>query len=177
MPLRVSVGLTKKIGQPHYGSLGASCHVDYEAESGLLQHDVAKFHDQVKSAFVACRQAVQHELYGTTSEQSPPEQPPNGEDASSSDEASAEAPSNGQPSGPPPAANGHDQASRNGRKATDSQVRAIRRIADRLQLNLADWLQRHFGLRVAEELSVGDASQTIDAFKALLAHPGHGGQR
>ena len=62
MPLKVSVGLSKKIGQPDYGSLGASCHVEYEADSVLLFHDLDTFHRQVKAAFVACKQAVQDEL-------------------------------------------------------------------------------------------------------------------
>jgi hypothetical protein len=32
MPLRLHVGLTKKIGQPDYGSLGASCSVEVELD-------------------------------------------------------------------------------------------------------------------------------------------------
>ena len=62
MPLKFSVGLSKKIGQPDYGSLGASCHVEYEADSVLLFSDLETFHRQVKAAFVACKQAVQDEL-------------------------------------------------------------------------------------------------------------------
>lgn len=63
MPLKVNVGLSQKVGLPDYGSLGASCHVEYEADSTLLTTDLETFQRQVKNAFVACKQAVQDELH------------------------------------------------------------------------------------------------------------------
>ena len=62
MPLTITTGLSKKIGLPDYGSLGASCTVAFEAGHDLLESDLAGFHEKVKRAFVACRQAVQDEL-------------------------------------------------------------------------------------------------------------------
>ena len=62
MPLKVNVGLSKKIGLPHYGSLGASCHVEVELDSALLFADLDGFQEKVKRAYVACNQAVSDEI-------------------------------------------------------------------------------------------------------------------
>lgn len=62
MPLKVTCGLSRKVGVPDYGSLGANCQVEFELDGLLLQTDVAAFHRQVKNAYVACAQAVSDEL-------------------------------------------------------------------------------------------------------------------
>lgn len=62
MPLTLNVGLTKKVGLPDYGSLGASCHLQVELDGGLLSHDLDGFQQQVRRAYTSCRQAVLDEL-------------------------------------------------------------------------------------------------------------------
>ena len=37
MPLRLSVGVSKKIGLPEYSSAGAHCDLELELEAGLLE--------------------------------------------------------------------------------------------------------------------------------------------
>ena len=141
MPLKVSVGLSKKIGLPDYGSLGASCHVEVELDQSLLASDLDGFHSKVKQAFVACRQAVQDELSRHQDAQ----------------------PAAGQHNG-----NGHTNGQRRTqvRKATSSQVRALEAISHKLQLDLAKWLQQRYGLRLASDLTITQASESIDALKA-----------
>ena len=51
------------------------------------------------------------------------------------------------------------------RPATDREVRAIQVIASRHNLNLTDELRGRFGVERAEDLSLDDASQLIDAIK------------
>lgn len=155
MPLKISVGLSKKIGQPDYGSLGASCHVEFEADHHLLQTDPDGFHRQVASAFVACQQAVQEELQRHTRAST----------------ASSSVRTNGRPDA---STNGH--APSPPRKATSSQIRAINAIAQRVDLDLHRWLLEKYGLRAVAQLSVPQASATIDALKEMPA-PETGGTR
>jgi hypothetical protein len=62
MPLKLNLGLSKMIGLPHCGSLGASCSIELELDSSLLQGNLEGFHQQVRAVYVACAQSVQDEL-------------------------------------------------------------------------------------------------------------------
>jgi hypothetical protein len=62
MAVRVNLGVSKKVGLPDYGSAGASCNLELEVEHGLLDGDLAGFHEKVRSAYVAAQQAVQDQL-------------------------------------------------------------------------------------------------------------------
>ena len=145
MPLRLQVGLQQKVGLPDYGSLGASCQVELELDSQLLERNPAGFQGEVERAFVACRQAVQTEL----ARQKP--SPQNGHAAAA-------------------ATNGQGTNGSSTRRATASQVRALRAIAGRQQFDLAADLQQRFGLTRPEELELQQASRLIDE----LNRPVHG---
>jgi hypothetical protein len=143
MSLKLNVGLSKKIGQPNYGSLGASCHVEVELDPWLLQNDQDRFYQQVRRAFSACRRAVHDELY---------------------DRRLAA----GQSSGHHESAHA---ASRNGNRrcATAGQVRAIHAIAHEVGVPLTDDLQHRFGVDTPDELWIEEASQFIDELRSRKA--------
>ncbi len=154
MPLRLNVGLQKKVGLPDYGSLGASCNVEVELEGSLIERDLESFQRHVQNAFTACRQAVQDEL----ARQQPSAVSPgeNGHGAAPN--------GNGHTNGASRPAVRVRPSSGLERKATKSQVRALHAIADRQRLDLAAELQQRFGMGRPEDLSIKQASGLIDEF-------------
>lgn len=153
MPLKLSVGLTKKIGLPNYSSLAASCHAEVELDNSLLQGDLDGFHRHVRNIFFSCRQAVQDEL---ARQQQQPEA------------ATARVFSHGNGNGQTgSSARNNRRAGRDGtRRATASQLGAIEAIAERQQLDLANLLSERFQLAAAEDLTISQASHLIDELKA-----------
>jgi hypothetical protein len=166
MPLSLRVGLNKKIGLPNYSSLGASCHVEIELESQLLNRDPEGFQGEVRRAYAACASALQEELARQTPARN------RGADPESSAAAGA-LPAVG-------SANGHSEggAGASGRipfsrrPATGPQLRAIAAISQRLSLDLLQELRLRFGVEEAGALTVGDASRFIDELQLLAAERG-----
>ncbi|MCG8585790.1 MAG: hypothetical protein MI757_13875, partial [Pirellulales bacterium] len=62
MPLKLTVGVTRKIGLPNYGSAGASCYLETDVDGSLEFANLSVFQSQVEQAFEACRRAVTDEL-------------------------------------------------------------------------------------------------------------------
>ena len=159
MPLTLNVGVSKKIGQPDYGSLGASCHVEVELDAGLLCGDSELLQQRVRQAYAACGQAVNDELarhqHGPTQVNSTPGSRSNGHAGNTNGANANGGSSNGRP------------ARRDGpRPATVSQVRALNAIAERQQFDLAKFLADRFQVQTADQLSIREASDLIDELKS-----------
>lgn len=152
MPMTVKVGLAKKVGQPDFGSLGASCDIELELDGSLLFHDLDGLQQKVQAAYTACRQAVNDELASQMSSlpsagnATPVTRSP---DATNPQE-NASSLAKSRPS--------HSQR----RAATSAQLRALHSIATRQNFNLTDLLRDRFHIYKAEELSLREASQLID---------------
>jgi hypothetical protein len=63
MPLKVNLGLTKKIGETNYGSRGASVNVELELESSLVD-EPAKLHEPIRQLFGIIRTSLAEKLSG-----------------------------------------------------------------------------------------------------------------
>ena len=144
MAVTVSAGLQQKVGQPDYGSLGASCHVEFEIDRSMLDQNLDGFHQKVADAFAACRQAVNDEL------------------AQQSGHSSAQS-GNGIPHHTRHTlhSTGGDVAG-----ATKSQIRAIHAIARRQQVDPQSLVQERFQRNRLEDLSIREASSLIDELKS-----------
>jgi len=140
MPIKVNIGLSKKLGLPDFGSLGASAHVEFELDGGYDNGSTESFQDAVRRAYLACRQAVEAEL--TTQSQVGGQH---------------QSPANCR------AANRTNPRTQT-RGATTSQVRAIHAIANRNGVALAGVLDQ-FNVSRPDELSIRDASSLIDQLK------------
>jgi hypothetical protein len=156
MPMKLSVGLTKKIGQPDYGSLGASCHLELELDQSLVANDLDVFHERVQRTFAACRQAVEDELAAHRSDRGT-RNAAGGKSAEPAKPTSANGRSNGSTNG-------------NGHRASQKQIDYAQQLAGRIKglgvRRLESLSQKMFSKPLAD-LSSLDASGLIDALKDI----------
>ena len=143
--LKLNTGVSKKIGLPDYGSLGASCNLEIELDHTVFS-DPNAFKDRVRKAFSACRQAVEEEL---ARHQSSP-----GQATTSADSGAGQS-------------NGH-----NGHLASEKQFNFLHQLAGQIQgldsRQLENLSQKMFGKPIAGLTSL-DASGLIDTLKSLKA--------
>ncbi|MFH5806821.1 hypothetical protein [Alienimonas sp. DA493] len=134
--LKMNCGLSRKIGQPDYGSRGAQVHLEVELSAELLK-DPEKLRRQIRGCFGVVRRAVDAEL-GVAG-------PDDGEPARIPEEK----PAARAPADPP---------------STEKQVRALHAFARRAGADLAAELRR-LGVTDAAALSRRQASGLIDGLK------------
>ncbi len=158
MPLRLNIGLSKKVGLPDYGSLGASANLELELDSGAVG-DPERLRQHVRHLFGLAKASVEEEL--NHQQTALPSHSRNGPREDPQPHRNGRA-----------GANGHRVTRRsNGRAATQSQVRALKAIATRHRLDLGNQLEQ-YGVQAIEDLTLQQASELIDE---LNAQPTGGG--
>ena len=146
--LKLNVGYSRKVGEPDFGSRGASVNIEVELDAGVIR-EPDRFRGQLEHLFEVAETSVNQELNSNRTDASPP--PANGTNGNSH---------NGH-------RNGHANGSTkpNGRLATQSQVRAIHAIANRQRVDLPNLLHHRFRVSRPDDLSIRDASHMIDELK------------
>ena len=162
--LKLHAGVSKKVGLPGFSSASASCTIEAELDSSLLQ-DREGFQIVVQRAYQSCEKAVQDQISRLTSDDQIRVQP----------QEVIEVRTNPAISGARITTNGAELLATNRaafrdppspRPATASQVKAIRAIAARRKIDLVSLLRDRFGLTTADELGIRQASNLIDELKS-----------
>ncbi len=159
MPLMLNVGLSKKVGEPNYGSRGASVNVEMELESSLVA-DTPRLRERIRQLFDVVRSSLSEELNGhnngsTSANRVTAEH--NGQQGIEAPRADGAASSRS----PTSAANGNAKS----RLATQSQIMALYAITKSQGIDLAELVHDRFRVGHAEELTLKDASSLIDELK------------
>jgi hypothetical protein len=150
--LKLNAGFSRKVGEPNYGSRGASVNVELEVESGLIS-DPDALMTRIRNLFTLAKRSVDAELGAGPS--------PNGD---------------GRAREPHPGGRRNHQPA-DVRYATSSQVRAIRAICHRQGLDARQVANERFRVNDLEELTLREASSLIDDLKAGNGQPRAGGGR
>jgi hypothetical protein len=155
--LKLHAGVSKKVGLPGFSSASASCTIEAELDSSLLQ-DHEGFQIVVQRAYQSCEKAVQDQIARLThDDQSDASQPQEVIEVRTSPATSGATVTTNRVAfrdAPSP------------RPATASQVKAIRAIAARRKIDLVGLLRERFGLTNADELGIRQASNLIDELKS-----------
>jgi hypothetical protein len=170
--LKLHAGVSKKVGLPGFSSASASCTIEAELDSSLLQ-DHEGFQVVVRRAYQSCEQAVQDQITRLTSDGPVVAQPQEIVEVRTSPAIggttvtripAAQCTTNGAEMPLTNRAVFRDAPSP--RPATASQVKAIRAIAARRKIDLVGLLRERFGLTTADELGIRQASALIDELKS-----------
>jgi hypothetical protein len=145
MALKVCVGLSRKIGQPDFGSLGASCSVEAEVENSVLDRE-PEFSRRVRELYATCAQAVDEELV-RQQDMTPSTRSKRRRSQNRGQEANGE--------------HQNGKGSYANWPAMPSQVRALHVLAERHHLDLAELLATRFGVNSPEQLTAAASGRLI----------------
>lgn len=193
MPVKLNIGLSRKVGEANYGSRGASINLEVELDSGVLQ-DAVQLRERVRELYQLARQSVDEELHRPAEEGVSPrsnERPVNrlsddvdnghanngrthnghsGKSHEGNKMTRTGRPANGY-------SNGHSNGVANGKasghhrtvevaRASPSQIRAIFAISKRRDLNPNTLIQDKFRIYRMEDLTMREASSLIDELQS-----------
>ena len=151
MTTKLSVGVTRKVGRPNFGSACATCQLEVEIDNTLMNDHADTLTERIRRTFDLCRQEVDRELTHHADGTSPRPEAIDGNVRARNGSS--------QPRSQPSRA----------RPATDAQIRAIHAIASKANVRLASELDAEFGVASPQSLTLRQASDLIEKLKGQLA--------
>jgi hypothetical protein len=161
--MKLNVGVSRKLGLPNFGSVGASCNLELELDATLLERDLNAFNTQIRGAYTAAHRAVQEELARLQALNTQAQTKPPARDAvNGSGAGNGHARGNGEAV---LAGRTASESPRSGKPATASQVKAICSIARQRNADLVAILRSEYDVERPEDLTLRQASALIDRLK------------
>ena len=157
MPMKLNVGLSRKVGEPNFGSRGASVNLELELDNGLVE-EPERLRERIRQLYQLAKASVDEELNGHA------HQAGNNGDGQTAGFDQYRMTNNGNGS-----RNGHSSNGHGPRRATNSQVKAIHAIASRNRIDVTRLVQDRFNVQRPDDLSISDASTLIDQLKSEQA--------
>lgn len=165
MPMKLNVGLSRKVGEANYGSRGASVNLEQEVDATLI-NEPQRLQERIREMFRLAQEAVDEELTAgsaTTSANHPAtngDTPANGRSRHMTGRNNSNRSESNH-------VRGNGSTRQDGRRsavapATASQVRALHAIANRQGLNLEAVVNDQYGVAEPESLTITQASELID---------------
>ena len=180
MPVKLNIGLSRKVGEANFGSRGASINLEVELDIGTL-NDADQLRERVRDLYELARQSVDDELHRAADDRNPAPRadelsvnrlhghsgnghaansvPRNGHAVNSQTNGTSNRHANGR-------ANGHSQRTVEVARASQSQIRAIYAITKRLGLDPHAIILEKFRIYRIEDLTMREASGLIDDLKS-----------
>lgn len=149
MPLKVNVGLSRKVGEPSFGSRGANVNLEIELDQSLLNQP-EQLQARIRQLFGMLRISLMQELQTGAAAESAAHLP-----SASGNGSPGKSPSNSRSSVRP---------------ATPSQAKALYAISRNQGIDLPRLLHERFQVTRADELTIAEASRLIDELKSNGAH-------
>ena len=158
MSMKLTVTISKKLGLPDYGSVGAACGVDVELPGSLVFDDQQAFQRHARNAYAACAQAVNDELARQRQVDAGASGNGNGQGARQRPERTTTQPTTGNTNG--------------SHRASSKQMEYVGRLIDQIPgmdpQRLDALSEKIFG-KPAAELTSFEASELIDTLKSVKA--------
>ena len=149
MPMKLNVGLSRKVGEPNYGSRGASVNLELELDNSLVEQP-ERLRDRIRQLYQLAKVSVDEELHGTG--QQPVGNNGHGVDHNNGhggglDQYRVTNHGNVNGNGQRQLANGHGP-----RQATSFQIKAIHSIAGRNRIDVGRLVLDRFNVHRLEDL-------------------------